>query len=77
MVDETLFDYLHMAIVDFYNDENEKNVEISATYLSQIGLFHFSNRLFYLDSIDFFQVIALVIHLANVYQKKMLVIEMN
>lgn len=37
MVDETLFDYLHMAVVDYYNTENETDVESSALYLSQIG----------------------------------------
>ena len=37
MVDETLFDYLHMAVVDYYNDENETDIESSALYLSQIG----------------------------------------
>jgi hypothetical protein len=37
MVDETLFDYLHMAIVDYYNNENEKDIDSSSLYLSQIG----------------------------------------
>ncbi|CAF0869534.1 unnamed protein product [Rotaria sordida] len=37
MVDETLFDYLHMAIVDYYNNENENDVESTSSYLSQIG----------------------------------------
>lgn len=37
MVDETLFDYLHMSIVDFYNEENDKDIETSSAYLSQIG----------------------------------------
>ncbi|CAF3392695.1 unnamed protein product [Rotaria sp. Silwood1] len=37
MVDETLFDYLHMAIVEFYNNENENDVESTSLYLSQIG----------------------------------------
>jgi hypothetical protein len=37
MVDETLFDYLHMAIVEHYNNENENDIESSALYLSQIG----------------------------------------
>ncbi|CAF0869497.1 unnamed protein product, partial [Rotaria sordida] len=37
MIDETLFDYLHMAIVDYYNNENENDVESTSSYLSQIG----------------------------------------
>jgi hypothetical protein len=37
MVDETLFDYLHMAVVEYYNNENETDVESSAFDLSQIG----------------------------------------
>jgi hypothetical protein len=37
MVDETLFDYLHMAVVDYYNTENENDVESASVYLSQIG----------------------------------------
>jgi hypothetical protein len=37
MVDETLFDYLHMAIIDYYNTENGKDIESSTLYLSQIG----------------------------------------
>ena len=37
MVDETLFDYLHMAIVDHYNTENDKDLDASSSYLSQIG----------------------------------------
>ena len=37
MVDETLFDYLHMAIIDYYNTENGKDIETSTLYLSQIG----------------------------------------
>jgi hypothetical protein len=37
MVDETLFDYLHMAIVEYYNNENETDIDSSSLYLSQIG----------------------------------------
>lgn len=37
MVDETLFDYLHMAVVDHYIAENEKDSESSSLSLSQIG----------------------------------------
>jgi hypothetical protein len=37
MVDETLFDYLHMSIVEYYNNENETDVDTSSLYLSQIG----------------------------------------
>ncbi|CAF1307172.1 unnamed protein product [Rotaria magnacalcarata] len=37
MVDETLFDYLHMSIVEHYNNENESDVETASAYLSQIG----------------------------------------
>lgn len=37
MADETLFDYLHMSIVEYYNNENETDAESSSLYLSQIG----------------------------------------
>lgn len=37
MVDETLFDYLHMALVEHYYNENESNAETASLYLSQIG----------------------------------------
>jgi hypothetical protein len=37
MVDETLFDYLHMAVVEYYNKENETDIDSSSLYLSQIG----------------------------------------
>ena len=37
MVDETLFDYLHMAIVDYYSKEDDKDSDSSMLYLSQIG----------------------------------------
>jgi hypothetical protein len=37
MVDETLFDYLHMAVVEYYNNENENDAESSSVYLSKIG----------------------------------------
>jgi hypothetical protein len=37
MVDETLFDYLHMAVVEYYLNENENDLDASSAYLSQIG----------------------------------------
>ena len=37
MVDETLFDYLHMSIVDYYSKEDDKDSDSSMLYLSQIG----------------------------------------
>jgi len=37
MVDETLFDYLHMGVVEYYLNENENDLDASSAYLSQIG----------------------------------------
>ena len=37
MVDETLFDYLHMAVVDYYSKEDDNDGDSSTLYLSQIG----------------------------------------
>ncbi|CAF0808142.1 unnamed protein product [Adineta ricciae] len=37
MVDETLFDYLHMSVVEYYVQENENDVDSAALCLSQIG----------------------------------------
>ena len=37
MADETLFDYLHMVIVEHYHNENENDVDLSSLRLSHIG----------------------------------------
>ena len=37
MVDESLFDYLHMSIVEYYQNENETDIDLAIATLTQIG----------------------------------------